>query len=136
VSRQTKRSTRPVVDRWATLNKFVREKLRELTTETGSAATGLVWFTLFTLANAKRDGMISGASERWLSKITGLARNTVSAALKHLRDEMLLEIVQPGTNRRPPTYRLFHLTIGTDVDSEAQWLSLRGSMAEPQRLNG
>jgi len=93
------------LDRFGTVNRFVTEQLAPLTKETGTAAPGLVWLTLWSLANAK-DGSVLFASVGRLRKLTGLSRNTVRRSLLALFAAGLLTVKQRG---RIPIYSVPHV---------------------------
>ncbi|MBA4191832.1 MAG: hypothetical protein C0467_27955 [Planctomycetaceae bacterium] len=102
--RPTPAKPKPRLDRWGTLNTFTRDKLAGLTSGTGSAAAGLVWFVMFALADG-RTGQIRGASISKLMLLTGLARNTVKGATKSLLVGGYLTVSVPG---KVPTYLMAH----------------------------
>lgn len=103
------RGPEPPLDRFVTLNTFVDRCVAKLAEETGSSNASLLWFVLFRLANGKTGFIPRGsASERQLSKLTGLSRMTVRRAIQKLKESELLFVEQGSTVRQAPSYRLWH----------------------------
>jgi len=94
---------RPRLDRFGTLRAFIENVLAGLTED--GASTPLVWFVLFGWADG-RDGTIRGASIMRLARVTGLAENTVRAAMRKLLAEEMIVVEKPG---RVPVYRMPHM---------------------------
>lgn len=86
-------------DRWALINAFVDQSLREV-----NNTAAVIWFILFRDANKK--GTVRTAQSD-LARRAGVSLRTVHSAIKGLRSAGLVEVLRMGRlNTGPTLYRI------------------------------